>query len=72
LEELQVGLICEFTIDLSNVSLVALNVTKLRSDQDDRREYMPRPDSWQARVVDGQGSWRVMNDLDRLDNLLVN
>ena len=71
-EALQVGLLCDFTIDLSNVSVVALNVTRLRTDQADPREYMQRLDSWQARVVDGHGSWRVINDLDRLDNLLVN
>jgi hypothetical protein len=71
-EDLQVGHVRDFTIDLSNVSVVALNVTKLRSDQVDPREYMQRLDSWQARVVAGQGSWRVINDLERLDNLLIN
>jgi len=71
-EDLQQGHVRDFTVDLANVSVVALNVTKLRSDQVDPREYMQRLDHWQARVVDGQGSWRVINDLDRLDGLLIN
>jgi len=71
-EDLQQGHVRDFTIDLSEVAVVALNVTKLRSDQVDPREYMQRLDHWQSRVVDGQGSWRVINDLDRLDDLLVN
>ena len=71
-EDLQKGHVRDFTVDLADVSVVALNVTKLRSDQVDPREYMQRLDHWQARVVDGQGSWRVLNDLDRLDNLLIN
>lgn len=71
-EDLQKGHVRDFTVDLADVSVVALNVTKLRSDQVDPREYMQRLDHWQARVVEGQGSWRVINDLDRLDSLLIN
>ena len=71
-EDLQKGHVRDFRVDLSNVAVVALNVTKLRSDQIDPREYMQRRDRWEERVLDGDGSWRVINDLDRLDNLLVN
>jgi hypothetical protein len=49
---------------------VALNVTKLRSDNFDPREYLSRLDSWRAKVEQGGGHWRVINDLDRLDGLL--
>ena len=49
---------------------MALNVTKLRSDNIDPREYMKRVDMWSKRVEDGNGSWRVINDLDRMGSLL--
>ena len=71
-EDLQKGHIRDFTIDLSGIHIVALNVTKLRSDQVDPREYLERLQSWEGRAVSGGGSWKVINDLDRLDNLLRN
>ena len=69
-EDLREGYVRDFTIDLSGIQVVALNVTKLRSDQIDPREYMARLGTWEARVVDGGGTWRVINDLDRLDTLI--
>ena len=69
-EDLKEGYIRDFTIDLTGIRVVALNVTKLRSDQIDPREYMGRLSSWQSRVEGGGGSWMVINDLERLDNLL--
>ena len=52
--------------------MVALNVTKLRSDNVDPREYFDRVDNWEERVVNGGGSWKLVNDLDNLHQLLVN
>ncbi len=69
-EDLREGYIRDFQIDLNNIQVTALNVTKLRSDQIDPREYMARLETWQTRVESGGGSWRVINDLDRLDTLL--
>lgn len=71
-QDLRAGHIRDFTIDLEDIGVVALNVTKLGSDQIDPREYMKRLDHWEGRVRDGNGSWRVINDLDRLDRLLTN
>ena len=70
-EDLQAGYVRDFAIDLTNIDVVALNVTKLRSDQIDPREYMDRKSQWQARVESGGGTWKVINDLDRLDGLLA-
>ena len=70
-EDLQPGYVRDFAIDLTNIHVVALNVTKLRSDQVDPREYMDRLGQWQARVESGAGTWNVINDLDRLDALLT-
>ena len=52
--------------------MVALNVTKLRSDNVDPREYMKRLEYWKKRTEGGGGSWRVVNDLERLDSILAN
>lgn len=69
-EDLPDGHVRDFGIDLNGVRVVALNVTKLRSDQRDPREYMERVTAWEERVIEGGGEWRVLNDLDRLDVLL--
>jgi hypothetical protein len=50
---------------------VAMNVTKLHSDNVDPREYMDRLEAWRKRVEDGGGHWRVVNDLERLDNIMA-
>ena len=71
-EDLREGYVRDFTIDLAGIQVVALNVTKLRSDQIDPREYMDRLEQWKAKVEDGGGTWRVINDLDRLDGLIRN
>ncbi len=69
-EDLQEGHVRDFTIDLDGIDVVALNVTKLRSDQIDPREYIERLSNWQMKVTLGGGSWRVINDLERLEGLL--
>jgi hypothetical protein len=69
-EDLVKGHVRNFSIDLTGIRVVALNVTKLRSDQVDPREYLDRLSTWQKRVEEGGGSWRVINDLERLDPLL--
>jgi len=71
-EELIKGHIRNFPIKLSGCRVVALNVTKLRSDNVDPREYYKRVEAWQARVESGGGSWRALNDLERLDAILAN
>ncbi len=60
----------DLPLDFKGFDVVALNVTKLRSDNFDPREYLSRLDSWKAKVEKGGGRWRVINDLDRLDGLL--
>jgi len=56
--------------DIVDYEVVALNVTKLRSDNIDPREYLIRLEDWQRRVELGGGRWRVLNDLDALERLL--
>jgi hypothetical protein len=69
-EDLAKGYVRDLPLDFKGFDVVALNVTKLRSDNFDPREYLSRLDSWRARVEQGGGHWRVINDLDRLDGLL--
>jgi hypothetical protein len=70
-EELAKGYVRDdFALDFKGFDVVALNVTKLRADNFDPREYLTRLDAWRTKVEKGGGHWRVINDLDRLDGLL--
>jgi hypothetical protein len=70
-EELQKGYVRDIPVPLNGFEVVALNVTKLRSDNVDPREYLDRLDAWRTRVEHEGGTWRVVNDLDRLEGLLA-
>ncbi len=70
-EDLKKGYIRDIPLQLLGFDIVALNVTKLLSDNIDPREYMTRLEDWQRRVEDGGGAWRVLNDFDRLDRILT-
>jgi hypothetical protein len=69
-EDLQEGYIRDIAMELDGFSIIALNVTKLRSDNIDPREYLARLDNWQNRVESSGGQWRVINDLDSLEGFL--
>jgi hypothetical protein len=69
-EDLQEGYVRDIIFDLDGFEVIALNVTKLRSDNVDPREYLARLDTWQTRVEQSGGQWRVINDLDGLEGLL--
>jgi hypothetical protein len=69
-EDLEEGYVREFELELGGFRVIALNVTKLRSDNIDPREYLGRLESWQGRVEKAGGEWSVINDLDGLDGLL--
>lgn len=69
-EDLEEGYIRDIDFELDGFDIIALNVTKLRSDNVDPREYLTRLDEWQTRVEKSGGTWRVINDLDGLEGLL--
>ena len=69
-EDLQEGYIRDLSFELDGFDIIALNVTKLRSDNIDPREYLARLDTWQTKVETSGGHWRVINDLDSLEGLL--
>ncbi|HEX9853177.1 MAG TPA: VWA domain-containing protein, partial [Woeseiaceae bacterium] len=69
-EDLDDGYIRDIQFDLDGFNVIALNVTKLRSDNVDPREYIERLGQWQAKVEGSGGRWQVINDLDGLEGLL--
>ena len=70
-EELQEGYIRDIAFELDGFRIVALNVTKLRSDNIDPREYIDRLAQWKNRVESAEGTWMVINDIGRLEPLFL-
>lgn len=66
-EELKKGFVRDIPLQLTGYQVIAVNVTKLRSDNKDPREYIDRLEAWELRVQTGEGEWRVINDLSRLE-----
>lgn len=69
-EDLEKGYVRDIDFDLRNFDVIALNVTKLQSDNVDPREYLARLGHWKKRVEQSGGEWRVINDLDSMEGLL--
>lgn len=69
-EELAKGYVRDFPLKMNGCNVVALNVTKLRKDILDPRKYEARLEEWRSRIEKGGGSFRVVNDLDRLERML--
>jgi hypothetical protein len=62
----------DFPINLKGIRVVAVNVVKLKTDNVDPRLYLGRLEAWQKRVVKaGAREWRVINNLERLDDILA-
>lgn len=68
-EELARGHVRDVPFQLDGFNIVALNVTKLRDDIRDPKIYLQRVDQWRDKTESGGGAWRVINDLERLDNM---
>ncbi len=68
-EDLARGHVRDFPLEMHGCQAIALNVTKLRSDNVDPRQYFQRVEDWKKRVEDGGGTWRLLNDLERLDRI---
>jgi len=66
-EDIKQGQVRDFPINFNGIHAVAINVTKLQSDNIDPREYQQRVDAWAVRVEQGNGQWKLINDLNRLE-----
>ena len=69
-QDLDKGYVRDITVPFEGFDVVALNVVKLRQDNYDPRQYLARLEQWKGQVEKAGGSWRVVNDLDRLDSML--
>ena len=70
-EELGKGTVRDFPIKLIGIRVMAVNVTKLNTDNIDPRRYLDRLAWWEKRVRDaGATDWLVINDLEHLDKVL--
>jgi hypothetical protein len=68
-EELAKGHVRDVPFQLSDFNVIALNVTKLRQDIRDPGNYLDRVEKWRSKIESGQGKWRVVNDLERIDGI---
>lgn len=69
-EELDKKTVRNIPLNLKGIDVVALNVTKLATDNVDPRRYMGRLERWEKRVRDaGATEWRMVNDLEHLDRI---
>ncbi len=69
-EDLEDGYVRDVPFELAGFDVIALNVTKLRSDNVDPNEYLGRLGEWRRRVEAAGGNFRVINDLDGLEGML--
>jgi hypothetical protein len=69
-EELDGKTVRDVPLNLSGIRVVALNVTKLTTDNVDPRRYQGRLEFWEKRVrAGGATEWRVVNDLEHLERM---
>ncbi len=66
-EDLKRGQIRDFKLDLKQTHVIAVHVTKLKSDNKDPAQYQQRINNWRQRIEASGASWQVINDLSRLD-----
>lgn len=70
-EELAKGHVRDVPFRLNGFEIIALNVTKLNEDIRNPQIYMERVDQWRMKTVDGDGAFRLINDLERLDAIFA-
>lgn len=68
-EELASGHVRDVPFRLSGFEVIALNVTKLNEDIRNPQVYMERVAHWRAKTEEGDGTFRLINDLERLDKI---
>jgi hypothetical protein len=66
-QELPKGYKRNTPLQLNGFRVIALNVTKLKSDNFNPDEYFTRLKEWKKKVEAGGGEWIVINDLKRLE-----
>ena len=69
-EEIKKGQVRDFPISFNGIHVVAINVTKLKSDNIDPRNYQKRVQEWTKRVEEGGGDWKLINDMNHLSQII--
>lgn len=70
-EDLPAHLNRDVAVSLSDVQVVAINVKRQRSDNNDPQAYQHRLAAWQQRVEASGGRWQMINDLARLETAIA-
>jgi len=71
-EELDKRTVRNVPMNLTGIRVVAINVTKLHTDNIDPRRYQGRLAAWEKRVREaGAREWRVVNDLEHLERMFT-
>jgi hypothetical protein len=69
-EEIDEKTVRNIPLNLTGIRVIALNVTKLHTDNIDPRRYLSRLEWWEKRVREaGATEWRVINDLEHLERM---
>ena len=71
-QELAKGYQRDIPFKLEGFNVLALNVTKLRTDNIDPKKYQGRVEKWRSDIESGGGKWRRINDLENLDKIFSN
>src|SRR3990172_7454414 len=72
-EELDKQTVRNVPMNLTGIRVVAINVTKLHTDNIDPRRYQDRLAVWEKRArAAGASEWRVVNDLEHLERMFAN
>lgn len=60
----------DIPLNLTGINVVALNVTKLGTDNIDPRKYTERLEAWEKRVKSaGATDWKMVNDMEHLERI---
>lgn len=70
-EDLPPWLNRDIAVNLKDIEVVAINVKRQRSDNNNPEAYQQRLAAWQQKVEESGGRWQVVNDLGRLENAVV-
>ena len=69
-QDLPKGYVRDSRIPLDGAEVVAMDVTKLHTDNVNPQRYVDRLDHWQQVVDADGGHWLVVNDMDKMDRVL--
>ncbi|HEV7165436.1 MAG: VWA domain-containing protein [Gammaproteobacteria bacterium] len=69
-QDLPKGYVRDSRLPLEGADVLAVDVTKLHTDNVNPQNYLDRLDHWQKVVTEDGGHWQVVNDMDRLDRVI--